>query len=67
MRTTTKTNSVRFATKGRVVIPVWLPRQFVIKRGTRAAVMATDEGMLLKPVTRAYLRSHRGGTTSICR
>ena len=60
MSTTTKTDSVWFTTKGQVVIPVWLRRQFGIEEGTRASVMATDEGILLKPITRAYIKSLRG-------
>ena len=55
-----KTDSVWFTTKGQVVIPVWLRRQFGIEEGTRASVMATDEGILLKPITRAYIKSLRG-------
>jgi len=58
--TTSKTDSVWFTTKGQVVIPVWLRRQFGIEEGTRASVTATDEGILLKPITRAYIRSLRG-------
>jgi AbrB family looped-hinge helix DNA binding protein len=50
--TTTKTDSVRFTTKGQVVIPSWLRKQFNIEDGTKAVVQATPEGILLKPVTR---------------
>jgi AbrB family looped-hinge helix DNA binding protein len=60
MSTTTKTDSVWFTTKGQVVIPVWLRRQFGIEEGTKASVTATDEGILLKPITRAYIKSLRG-------
>ena len=60
MTTTPKTDAVWFTTKGQVVIPVWLRRQFGIEDGTRASVTATDEGILLKPITRAYIRSLRG-------
>ena len=52
MRTTTKTDSVWFTTKGQVVIPSWLRKQFNIEDGTKAVVQATPEGILLKPVTR---------------
>ena len=48
---TQKTNSVRFTTKGQVVIPSWLRKQFQIEEGTKAIVQATPEGILLKPVT----------------
>lgn len=43
---------VSFTAKGQVVIPAQLRRQYEIKEGTRAVVIATPEGILLKPVTR---------------
>lgn len=52
MSTTLKTDSVWFTTKGQVVIPAWLRREFQIEDGTKAVVQATPEGILLKPVTR---------------
>ena len=52
VNTTIKTDSVRFTTKGQVVIPSWLRKQFNIENGTKAVVQATPEGILLKPVTR---------------
>jgi AbrB family looped-hinge helix DNA binding protein len=55
-----KTETVTFTTKGQIVIPIWLRRQFGIEDGTKAAVCATQEGILLKPITRAYIRSLRG-------
>jgi AbrB family looped-hinge helix DNA binding protein len=60
MSTTTKTDSVWFTTKGQVVIPAWLRRQFQIENGTKAVVQATPEGILLKPVTAATIRRLRG-------
>jgi AbrB family looped-hinge helix DNA binding protein len=53
-------NIVTFTTKGQVVIPSKLRREFEIKVGTRAAVISTPDGILLKPVTREYIRSLRG-------
>jgi AbrB family looped-hinge helix DNA binding protein len=50
--TTTKTDSVWFTTKGQVVIPSWLRKQFNIEDGTKAVVQATPDGILLKPVTK---------------
>jgi AbrB family looped-hinge helix DNA binding protein len=47
-----KTDSVWFTTKGQVVIPSWLRKQFHIENGTKAVVQVTPEGILLKPVTR---------------
>ena len=52
MSATIKTDAVWFTTKGQVVIPAWLRRQFQIEDGTKAVVQATPEGILLKPVTR---------------
>lgn len=54
-----KSDAVRFTTKGRVVIPARLRRQFHIKGGTKAIVEATPDGILLRPVTRwAIERCH---------
>ena len=55
MSVITKTDSVWFTTKGQVVIPSWLRKQFHIKDGTKAVVRATPEGILLKPVTAAMI------------
>jgi antitoxin PrlF len=49
-----------FTTKGQIVVPARLRRQFDIKQGTRAAVIATPEGILLKPMTAAAIRHGRG-------
>jgi AbrB family looped-hinge helix DNA binding protein len=56
----TKTDAVRFTTKGQVVIPAWLRRQFHIEDGTKAVVQATPEGILLKPMTAALIKRGRG-------
>jgi AbrB family looped-hinge helix DNA binding protein len=53
--TNTKVDSVWFTTKGQVVIPAWLRKQFDIEDGTKAIVQATPEGILLKPVTAAMI------------
>lgn len=55
-----KTDSVWFTTKGQVVIPAWLRKQFQIEEGTKAVVQATSEGILLKPVTSVTIRRLRG-------
>lgn len=55
-----RTDNVRFTTKGQVVIPVWLRRQFEIEDGTKAIVQATSEGILLRPITRASVKRLRG-------
>jgi AbrB family looped-hinge helix DNA binding protein len=51
VNTTTQAETVWFTTKGQVVIPRRLRRLYHIEDGTRAIVTATDEGILLKPVT----------------
>ena len=60
MKTTPTTDSVRFTTKGQVVIPIRLRKQFAIQSGTRAIVTTTSEGILLKPVTAALIKRGRG-------
>ena len=60
MITTLKADTVNFGTKGQVVIPRRLRREFEIEEGTKATVVATPEGILLKPITRSYIRSLRG-------
>jgi AbrB family looped-hinge helix DNA binding protein len=57
---TDKLETVRFTTKGQVVIPLRLRKQFDIEDGTKAVVQATPEGILLKPVTAALIRQGRG-------
>lgn len=60
MSSTLKTDAVWFTTKGQVVIPAWLRRQFHIEDGTKAVVQATADGILLKPVTAALIKQGRG-------
>jgi AbrB family looped-hinge helix DNA binding protein len=60
MITTLKTDTVSFGTKGQVVIPRQLRKEFEIENGTRATVVSTPEGILLKPITRSYIKSLRG-------
>jgi len=56
----TKADSVWFTTKGQIVIPAWLRREFHIENGTRAVVQSTPEGILLKPVTKHAITRLRG-------
>ena len=51
MSTTLKTDAVWFTSKGQVVIPARLRKQFHIQDGTKAMIEATPDGILLKPVT----------------
>ncbi len=60
MSTTEKPETVWFTTKGQVVIPLRLRKQFAIEDGTKAVVEATPEGILLKPVTAALIKRGRG-------
>jgi AbrB family looped-hinge helix DNA binding protein len=60
MIATHKLDTVNFGTKGQVVIPRRLRREFEIEEGTKATVVSTPEGILLKPITRTYIRSLRG-------
>jgi AbrB family looped-hinge helix DNA binding protein len=60
MSLTDKPETVSFTTKGQVVIPLRLRKQFEIEDGTKAVVQATPEGILLKPVTAALIRRGRG-------
>lgn len=53
-------DTVRFTTKGQIVIPARFRREFQIQEGTKAAISVTREGILLRPITPAYLRSLRG-------
>jgi AbrB family looped-hinge helix DNA binding protein len=57
---TKRVDSVWFTTKGQVVIPSWLRKQFQIEDGTKAVVQATPDGILLKPVTAVTIRRLRG-------
>lgn len=60
MIATFKTETVNFGTKGQVVIPRRLRKEFEIEDGTKATVVSTPEGILLKPITRSYIKSLRG-------
>jgi len=55
-----KPDTVSFGTKGQVVIPRRLRKEFDIEIGTKATVVSTPDGILLKPITRAYIKSLRG-------
>ena len=60
MSTATKSQAVWFTSKGQVVIPSWLRKQFHIRNGTKAIVEATPDGILLKPVTAVLINRGRG-------
>ena len=60
MSMTEKLETVWFTTKGQVVIPFRLRKQFDIEDGTKAVVQATPEGILLNPMTAALIKRGRG-------
>lgn len=60
MNTIKNSDTVWFTTKGQVVIPARLRKLFHIENGTRAIVTATEDGILLKPVTAAMIKRGRG-------
>ena len=60
MIATFKLDTVSFGTKGQVVIPRRLRKEFEIEDGTRAVVEATPDGILLKPITATSIRRLRG-------
>jgi AbrB family looped-hinge helix DNA binding protein len=55
-----ETETVTFTAKGQVVIPRKFRKEFEIEEGTKAAVIATPEGILLKPITRTHIHGLRG-------
>ena len=60
MKTTRKTDTVLFTTKGQIVIPAWLRKEFQIEAGSKAIVQPTPDGILLKPVTRHTIAKLHG-------
>ena len=60
IKTTQQPQSVIFSVKGQIVIPRQLRKEFGIEAGTRAVLTATDDGILLKPVTRRAIAGLHG-------
>lgn len=60
MKTTLKTDTIRFTVKGQVVIPRWLRTLFDIEEGTRALVYQEGDAIVLKPITPRHIRTLRG-------
>ena len=56
----TKKETVAFSTRGQIVIPRKLRRKFAIQQGTRAMVYEENDRIVIRPMTRQYLRSMRG-------
>ena len=55
-----ETATTTLSSKGQVVIPAWLRREFEIQMGSKAIVQATPEGILLKPMTRHTIQKLHG-------
>lgn len=60
MHAASKAELIYFSAKGQVVIPRHLRKEFEIEEGTKATVVATPEGILIKPVTAKFIHSLRG-------
>jgi AbrB family looped-hinge helix DNA binding protein len=60
MNAAIKIDTVCFSTKGQVVIPRRLRKEFEIEAGTRASVQSTPQGILIKPLTARHIHSLRG-------
>ena len=60
MSSTTAAKTVNFGSKGQVVIPSALRKEFEIEEGTRAQVYAENGHIVLKPITARYIKSLRG-------
>jgi AbrB family looped-hinge helix DNA binding protein len=56
----TQVDTIYFSVKGQVVIPRRLRNEFGIKAGTQARVTATRNGILITPITSAYIKALRG-------
>lgn len=60
MKTTPRTDTIRFTDKGRVVIPRWLRMELDIGEGTRVLVYQQGDTIVLKPITPRHIRNLRG-------
>ena len=47
-------------TKGQIVIPVALRKKYGITEGTRIVITDNGKEIILRPITREYLKSLRG-------
>ena len=60
MKTSNKTDTIRFTVKGQIVIPMWLRERLHIERGTRALVYQEGDAIVLKPITPQHIKRLRG-------
>jgi len=56
----TKVDTVKFTSKGQIVIPNWIRKNFGIEEGTKAIVSISSEGVLLRPITKKTIASLQG-------
>jgi len=59
----------RVSSKGQVVIPAHIRRKFGIRKGTTLLIEERDDGIVLRPLTTAYLDKFLGifkGEDSLC-
>ncbi len=60
MNVTIHADTVNFGTKGQVVIPRRLRKEFEIEEGTKAQVYEENGHIVLKPITAKFIKSLRG-------
>lgn len=54
------TTYVRFSSKGQIVIPAAVRQELGIGDGTKAVVQVTEDGILIKPITKDAIAALRG-------
>ena len=54
------TTTVEITPEGELVIPVELLREFAIEEGTRVVLLATDDGILIRPENPSAIQRARG-------
>jgi AbrB family looped-hinge helix DNA binding protein len=60
VKTAPKTDTIRFTSKGQVVVPQRLRKELDIEEGTRAQVYQEGDAIVLKPITTRHIRNLRG-------
>ena len=60
MQVSQETEVVTFSTKGQVVVPQWLRKEFQIEEGTRAVIGREGDRIVLTPINASRFRRLRG-------
>jgi AbrB family looped-hinge helix DNA binding protein len=60
MNATPISDTIRFTSKGCVVIPAWLRKELGIDEGTRAIVYQEGDAIVVLPITTMHIRNLRG-------